>query len=338
MLQPWPRLSCSICESTLQSLLCVCPQLCHGMAGEGTLHQGDAFSTRAGKELQEHYLPVVLCKHQQMITLVTTFITCWAAHVKGAVQVGVNGHLHGYVEQKEWVRMKFLQLWLDFCMTIAKGKAISTVYGVCLEGHIQSTVWQSLCRHSFDCLYSGYVNSILGKFGKTPFTTLIFHFPRPRKNVSQFVCVRECLLWLSLSCRVQRGPNPEVKLSWNCRNQLICVSKPSVPVFAQFSGQHKNGSQVHKSFSREVLGLEAMTECETRLVSHNIKFSYWHFLWVRLSGKLQKAGKLLNRNFEAELRYKVFLNAIAGTRNGCLFVFHMYVYFLSCARPSYNVT
>lgn len=49
---------------------------------------------------------------------------------------GVNGHLHGYVEQEEWLRMEFSQFLLHFCMAIAKGRAISTAYGVCLEGHI----------------------------------------------------------------------------------------------------------------------------------------------------------------------------------------------------------
>lgn len=141
----------------------------------------------------------------------------------------------------------------------------------------QRTVWLSLCRHGFDCAL-GMLTPSWGRSGKTPFTAWIFHFPGPCKNLPQFLGESEHLLWVSLSCRVQWGRNPEVKLSLNCCNQLICVSQPSVPVFTQFSGQHKNGSQVHKSFSREVLGLEAMTGCETWLVSHRIKFSYWHLL------------------------------------------------------------
>lgn len=140
--------------------------------------------------------------------------------------------------------------------------------------------------------------------------------------------MRECLLWLSLSCRLW-GPNPEVKLSLNCPNHLICVSKASVPVFAQFLWQHNSESQVHKSFSWEVLGLEALTECETGLVSRNIKVFYRHFLWVHFSGKLQKAGKLLHRNFKAELRSKVLLNARVGKWNGCLFVSISHVSLLS---------
>lgn len=153
-----------------------------------------------------------------------------------------------------------------------------------MQGHFNS-LWGLFGgprpKAQFDSLCAGTVLTVCalgmltpywGRSGKSPFTALIFHFPGHCKNVSQFLCVRECLLWLSLSCRVQRGPNPEVKLSLNRHNQLIRVSKPSVPVFPQFSGQHKNGSQVCKSFSREVLGLEAMTGCETRLVSRNIVF------------------------------------------------------------------
>ena len=102
VLQPWPRLSCSICESTLQFLQCVCPQLCRRMAGEGTLHQGDAFSTRAGNELQEHYLPVLPCTRQHMITLVAIFVTCWAAHVKGAVQVSMAVFMDMWSGKNEW--------------------------------------------------------------------------------------------------------------------------------------------------------------------------------------------------------------------------------------------
>lgn len=149
----------------------------------------------------------------------------------------------------------------------------------------------------------------------------MFHFSGNCKNVSQVLCVRERLLWLSLSCGARQGPNPEVKLVLSCHNQLVGVPKPSDPVFAQFSGQKKSGSQVRKSFSRAVLGLEAVTECETRLVSREIKFSYWRSPWAHLPSELQRAGKLLDRNLEAELRSKVFLSASAGARNGGLSVY-----------------
>lgn len=256
------------------------------MAGEGTLRntlQGDASSAIAKSECQEVCLAGLPCTHQRMVTLVTVFTACWAECVKGAVQGSVT------IFMGEWGRMmceNISAIVTPFLHT--KVQAISQPVGPFWGDTSQSLVWQSSCtvRH-WGC------SSMLRKSWEDSSYSSAFHFPGPCSNVSQFICVRErllcCWLW---------GPNPEVKLSLNCCNHLICVSKASVPVFAQFSWQHKNGSQVHKSFSWELLGLEALTECETTLVSRNIKFSYRHFLWVNLSEKLQKAGKLLHGNFE----------------------------------------
>lgn len=134
--------------------------------------------------------------------------------------------------------MKFLPLWFHFCMTREqKAGPFQQLMGFVWRTTSQSTVWQSLYRHSCDCAL-GILTPYLGRSGKTQFTSLIFNFPGRFKTVSHFLCVRECLL----SCRVQ-GPNPEVKLSLNCHNQLICVSKPSVPAFALFS-EWVTGTQI----------------------------------------------------------------------------------------------
>lgn len=191
----------------------------------------------------------------------------------------------------------------------------------------QSLAWQSLCRQLWLFVHWGLLSLYWERAEKTPVTALYFISQDPAEMFpSLYVWESVCSGYHSAA---DWGSNPEVKLSLNCCNHLICVSKASVPVFAQFSWQHKNGLQVHKSFSWEALGLEALTGCETRLVSRNIKFSYWYFLWVRLSGKLQKAGKLLHRNFEAELRSKVLQNARAAKWNGCLFVSISHVSLLS---------
>lgn len=109
--------------------------------GEGTSHQGHAFSTRARNKLQD-YLPVLLGRYQQMTASLTIFITCWAARVKGAAQVStaifmdmwgrkndvsaiVTSFLHGHSESQGHFNSWWGSIW----------RATS-----------QSTFWESLCR------------------------------------------------------------------------------------------------------------------------------------------------------------------------------------------------
>lgn len=69
------RRSGPVCESPQRCLRCAGPQRCAVDPGEGTSHQGDAFSTRSRNKLQD-YLQVLLCGHQQMTASVTIFFTC----------------------------------------------------------------------------------------------------------------------------------------------------------------------------------------------------------------------------------------------------------------------
>lgn len=313
-----------MCESPQPSLWCVCPHLC----AMGCQDKG-----HCAREML--FLPEPGINYKTIWQCCCVGISKWWLRSPSSLPADllVRKGLYRCQWPSSWTcgagRTKFLPLWLHFCMAVVKVRAISTAGGALFGGPHPKAHFESVCADSFDCLCIRDANSMLGKmWGRLHLQPWYLISQEIAKMLPRFY-VSECLLWLSLSCGVQQGPNPEVKLVLNCRNQLIGVSKTPVPVFAQFSGRSKSGSQVHKSSSRVVLGLEAMTECEIRLVSCNIKFSYWRFPWVHLSEKLRQAGKLLDRNFEAELRSKVFLNASAGTRNGCLFVSISHVSLLS---------
>lgn len=142
MFQPCPRVGCSTCEESW----CVCPQVWGGMAGEGTIrniHQGDAVSAIAKSELQEGCLE---CCHVH-----TSEWSLWSLSSQPAELLvwrgcaGVGDHLHGWMRQDECVRVKFLHLWLHFCMLITKLQTSSAAYRVYLGGASQSLAWQSLC-------------------------------------------------------------------------------------------------------------------------------------------------------------------------------------------------